>query len=85
MTFDPMVGASHSLHVRTRMSRIGHDLHFNKLTGRPSEIVQLDLQIAKSLYSGLATSVGEKSMPAPTVAFVPCSMRIKEPVSRLVA
>jgi hypothetical protein len=42
-------------------------------------------QIAKSLYSGFATSVGGKSMPAPTVAFVLCSMRMKEPVKRLAA
>jgi hypothetical protein len=41
-------------------------------------------QIAKSLYSGFTTSVGGKSMPAPTVALVPGSMRMNEPVNRLV-
>jgi len=42
------------------------------------------LQIAKSVYSGFTASVGGKSIPAATVAFVPCSMRMNEPVSRLV-
>lgn len=42
------------------------------------------VQMAKSLYSGLASSVGGWSIPAPTVAFVPCSIRINDPVSRLV-
>jgi hypothetical protein len=41
-------------------------------------------QIAKSLYSGLTASSGGFSMPAATVALVPCSTRMKAPVSRLV-
>ena len=41
-------------------------------------------QIAKSLYSGFTTSAGGKSMPAATVALVPGSMRMNEPVRRLV-
>ena len=42
-------------------------------------------QIEKSVYSGFTASVGGKSMPAATVALVPCSMRMNEPVRRLVA
>ena len=42
-------------------------------------------QMAKSAYSGFTSSVGGKSIPAPAVAFVPCSMRMKDPVRRLVA
>jgi hypothetical protein len=41
-------------------------------------------QMAKSEYSGFTASVGGKSIPAATVALVPCSMRMNEPVSRLV-
>lgn len=40
-------------------------------------------QIAKSLYSGFTVSVGGSNMPAPTVRFVPGSIRMNEPVSRL--
>lgn len=39
-------------------------------------------QIAKSLYSGLIGSVGEFNITAPTVALVPCSIRMQAPVSR---
>jgi len=39
-------------------------------------------QIAKSVYSGFTASVGGSSIPAPTVAFVPCSIKMNEPVSR---
>jgi hypothetical protein len=42
------------------------------------------VQIAKSVYSGFTASVGGNSMPAPTVALVPCSIKMNEPVSRLV-
>jgi hypothetical protein len=42
------------------------------------------IQIAKSVYSGFTASVGGNSIPAPTVAFVPCSIKMNEPVSRLV-
>ncbi len=42
-------------------------------------------QIAKSLYSGLTSSMGGSSMPAATVAFVLGSIRMNEPVNRLVA
>lgn len=41
-------------------------------------------QMAKSVYSGVAASVGAANMPAATVEFVPCSIKINEPVSRLV-
>ncbi len=41
-------------------------------------------QIAKSVYSGFTASVGGNSIPAPTVALVPCSINMNEPVSRLV-
>ena len=41
-------------------------------------------QITKSASSGLTTSLEGNSMPAATVAWVPGSMRIKEPVRRLV-
>src|SRR5438552_203994 len=43
-----------------------------------------NLQITKSLYSGFTVSAGGRSMPAATVAFVAGSMRMKEPVRRLV-
>ena len=42
------------------------------------------VQIAKSVYSGFTASVGGNSIPAATVAFVPCSIKMNEPVSRLV-
>ncbi len=38
------------------------------------------IQIAKSVYSGFTASVGADSMPAATVAFVPCSIKMNEPV-----
>ncbi len=38
--------------------------------------------IAKSLYSGFTNSVGGYNMPEARVWLVPCSMRMKEPVSR---
>jgi hypothetical protein len=41
-------------------------------------------QIAKSVYSGFTASAGGNNMPAATVALVPCSMRMNEPVKRLV-
>src|SRR5262249_46067263 len=41
-------------------------------------------QMAKSVYSGFTVSVGGSSMPAATVAFVPCSIRMNEPVRRFV-
>ena len=45
----------------------------------------LGTQIAKSVYSGVTASVGAKSIPAATVAFVPCSIKMKEPVRWFVA
>jgi hypothetical protein len=36
--------------------------------------------MAKSLYSGVTASVGAESIPAATVAFVPCSIKMNEPV-----
>ena len=41
--------------------------------------------IAKSRYSGRAISVGGRSIPAATVAFVPDSIKMNDPVSLLVA
>lgn len=41
-------------------------------------------QIAKSVYSGFTATVGADNMPAATVVFVPCSIKINEPVNRLV-
>ena len=46
---------------------------------------QLTVQIAKSLYSGFTDSVGGNSIPAATVAFVPGSIKMNDPVSRFVA
>ena len=41
-------------------------------------------QMVKSVYSGFTASVGGNSIPAPTVALVPCSINMNGPVSRLV-
>ena len=41
-------------------------------------------QITKSVYSGFTASVGGDNMPAATVALVPCSIKMNEPVSRFV-
>ena len=41
-------------------------------------------QMAKSVYSGFTASVGGNNIPAATVAFVPCSIKMNEPVSRFV-
>jgi len=53
------------------------------LTSCPTNAEFAD-QIAKSLYSGFTDSLGVASMPAATVALVPGSIRMNEPVSRLV-
>ena len=37
-------------------------------------------QMAKSVYSGVTASVGAESIPAATVALVPCSIKMNEPV-----
>jgi hypothetical protein len=42
-------------------------------------------QMAKSAYSGVTASVGAESIPAATVAFVPCSIKMNEPVRWFVA
>lgn len=55
-----------------------------RLTGRPVDATPDSVQIAKSVYSGFTGSVGADNMPAPTVAFEPCSIKMKEPVSRFV-
>ena len=48
------------------------------------QLLRVYFQIAKSVYSGFTASVGAVNMPAATVAFVPCSIKMNEPVSRLV-
>jgi len=48
------------------------------------KMLQSAAQIAKSVYSGFTDSAGGSNMPAATVALEPCSIRMKEPVSRLV-
>jgi hypothetical protein len=49
----------------------------------PSDSRSSLFQIAKSLYSGFTASSAGYSIPAATVALVPCSTRMKAPVSRL--
>ena len=83
--------SGHDLHNSTSIGSAGQVQttprnHFGADPSNPSPSLALGwaLQIAKSLYSGFTASIGGLSMPAATVALVPCSTKMKAPVSRLV-
>jgi len=46
----------------------------------PVAVNYFKTQMAKSVYSGVTASVGAVNIPAATVALVPCSIKMNEPV-----
>jgi hypothetical protein len=93
---DQLVAGGHSTGAPASHSAVARGELVSRLTRGSNSLrlvapscVQVGLtgasaQIAKSLYSGLTASVGGNNIPAATVALVPCSIRMNEPVSRFV-
>ena len=80
--------------TRQMDSKKGDKKLVDRANRTPTSVVKMEVgaeepaepkfQIAKSVYSGFTASVGADNMPAATVALVPCSIKMNEPVNRFV-